>query len=427
MSTSIPRIAVVGAGPGGLMLASILHKHGISCTIFERDSSAAARDQGGSLDIHDDTGQKALDAAGLLDEFRSLVRVDGEATRIIKKDGTVLFEDDGARENTLPEDGGNQQEEPETKYIEGRPEIDRPALKNLLISSLPADTIRWASKVTSVTPIQGSRQWEVKLDGESEPLHFDLVVGADGARSCIRSLLTNQEPIFSGITALDVWKHHGDETAPDVSAFVGPGSVFMFDKDRALFFQRGGQGPEANVRCYACVKTFSKFPPTAKELLGLENGGSEDLEVNWEEARTREGFIERNFGDWSPEVKHVVQAINENPVLRPLYMLPVGLKWESRPGITLLGDAAHLMTPFAGAGVNTALMDALELAQGIMHCLEAENTDDEGLAAMIQRYETGMFVRSGQVAAKTNAAMHTIFGEDGAEKMIAMMGPGPDT
>jgi 2-polyprenyl-6-methoxyphenol hydroxylase-like FAD-dependent oxidoreductase len=63
------------------MLASILHHHGIPCTVYEREGSSDARKQGGTLDIHDNSGQRALDAAGLLDKFRSVVRVGGDAMR----------------------------------------------------------------------------------------------------------------------------------------------------------------------------------------------------------------------------------------------------------------------------------------------------------------------------------------------------------
>ncbi|KAH8161246.1 hypothetical protein CIB48_g7014 [Xylaria polymorpha] len=378
----------------------------------ERDSSAVARAQGGTLDIHEYSGQQALDAAGLLDNFRAVMRQGGDTIRVISKDGTVLFSDSGVPEKETKE------EEAGSKFVKGRPEIDRPVLKDLLIASLPVGAIRWGSKVASITPVPDLKQWTLSFDDGSRPAIFDLVVGADGAWSRTRALLTKQQPVYSGITALDAWVHSVDEEAPDVSEFVGLGNCFLYGKDRVLLFQRNGQGREASARCYACVKTNTPTAPSSAALLGLEDEGAE---VDWSDARVREMYVERHFGDWYAEAKRMALAMTDEPVLRPLYMLPVGLTWESRPGVTLVGDSAHLMTPFAGVGVNVAMMDALELARGIVDCVRTGSADGDGLATMLQQYEKGMFDRSGKEAAKTEAAMHLQFRKGGAEKMISIM------
>ncbi|KAI1425238.1 hypothetical protein F5Y12DRAFT_714447 [Xylaria sp. FL1777] len=422
MARNTPRIAIIGAGPGGLMLASILHHNNIPCIIYERDSSALARSQGGSLDIHQYSGQQALNAAGLLDKFRAVMRLGGDAIKIMHKDGTILFEDSGEGDKESPDVPENQQNGEVTgKFVKGRPEIDRPALKDLLIASLPANTIQWGRKVTSVVPVPDSKQWSIELDDGSRPTPFDLVVGADGAWSRSRALLTDQQPLYSGVTALDVGLRKVDVVAPDVSAFVGLGNCFLWAKNRALLFQRNGQGDEADARCYASVKTDSKTPPSAKALLGEEDDGAD---VDWADAGVRERFIEGYFGDWFAEAKRIFLTMTDKPVLRPLYMLPVGLTWESRPGVTLVGDAAHLMTPFAGVGVNVALVDALELAEGIIHCVKTGSTDGDALAVMLQQYEKGMFARSAKETAKTEKAMHLQFQEDGAERMIKLISGG---
>ncbi|KAI0490255.1 hypothetical protein F4859DRAFT_508063 [Xylaria cf. heliscus] len=413
MAATAPRIAIIGAGPAGLMLASILHHNNISCTIYERDSSAVARAQGGTLDIHEYSGQQALDAAGLLNKFRAAMRQGGDTIKITTKDGAVLFDSVVEPKQETKEAVADTS----SKFVKGRPEIDRPVLKDLLIASLPADTVHWNSKVASITPAPDSKQWTLELDDGSHPTPFDLVVGADGAWSRTRSLLSEQQPMYSGITALDVWLHNVDEAAPDVSKFVGPGNRFAYGTDRALLFQRNGEGREGNARCYACVKTNTLTAPSPAALLGLEDGA----EVDWADARVRELFVERHFGDWYTEAKRVLLAMTGEPVLRPLYMLPVGFTWESRPGVTLVGDSAHLMTPFAGVGVNVALMDALELARGIVGCVKTGSVDGDALAVMLQEYEKGMFARSGKEAAKTEAAMHLQFREGGIEKMIDLM------
>lgn len=337
---------------------------------------------------------------------------------MIKKDGTVLFEDSGEKKDEAADGGSEQTAGAASKFIKGRPEIDRPVLKDLLIASLPADTIHWGSKVISLTPAPASKQWVIELDDGSHPAPFDLVVGADGAWSRTRALLSDQQPLYSGITALDVWIQKVDEVAPEVSGFVGMGNCFLFEKDRALLFQRNGEGRGAAARCYTCVKTNTQTAPSSRELMGLENEGPE---IDWADAQMREKFVEKYFSDWFPEVKRILLSLTDDPVLRPLWMLPVGFTWESRPGVTLVGDAAHLMTPFAGVGVNVALMDALELARGIVACVETGGVDGDSLATMLQHYEEGMFSRSKKEAAKTESAMHIHFSEGGGERMLEII------
>ncbi|OTA53091.1 FAD/NAD(P)-binding domain-containing protein [Hypoxylon sp. EC38] len=432
MSPTTPKIAIVGAGPVGLTFAAILHRNGIKSTIFERESSATVRAQGGTLDIHAETGQQALIAAGLLSEFWKVSRPEGEATRIVKRDGTVLL-DENENQSPQPEDQSTAGQEEAQQEARGRPEIDRRDLKDLLIAALPKETIRWGKGIASATPVPGSTQWILNFLGQSadenqkdkEAGPYDLVLGADGAWSKIRPLLTDVRPLYSGVTALDVWiSPENLAERPDVARFIGGGSCMMMDEDRFASFQRHSDG---SARCYACVRTRRTLggePPLARELLQLSEEEVKSLpggEVDWKDEKVRERFLDTQFAGWTKEFRNAVLAMTEQPLLRPLYMLPVGHRWEGRPGVSLLGDAAHVMTPFAGVGVNVGMVDAKELAEGIVEYVRGDRKGGEELAKVLRKYEEGMFERSAKDAEFTFKMMELEFQKDGCEKMRDIM------
>ena len=100
-------------------------------------------------------------------------------------------------------------------------------------------------------------------------------------------------------------------------------------------------------------------------------------------------------------------------------MLPIGLKWIHKPGVTLIGDAAHLMSPFAGKGANLAMRDAAELALSIV---KHENVDQA-----VQGYEKKMYVYSSQSAEESDSNLKLCFSDNAAVKWMDLMKQYNDT
>lgn len=365
------KITIVGAGLGGLTLARVLHVNGIDATVYELDGSPTARDQGGTLDMHEESGQRALREAGLFDQFRAVARDEGEALRLLDGKGVVYLDD------SPPESGG-------------RPEVDRSELKRILVESLPAGTVRWGAKVTGVTPSAITL-----ADGET--VEADLIVGADGAWSRVRPLLSDARPVYSGLSFVETHLSDVDLQHPDVAAFVGPGSMFAFAAGKGLMAQRNGDG---RIRVYAAI------------LADDENWVSTELVDPADPIRTRLRLLDV-FEDFAEPLRNLIARSDDVFVPRAIHALPVGHRWSRVPGVTLLGDAAHLMSPFAGEGANLAMLDGAELALS----LAAQDDVETALAA----YEAAMFPRAEVAAFASATNLVECFQSDGPRRFIARM------
>ena len=364
-------VCVVGAGPGGLALARVLHLHGVEALVLDRDPSPAARPQGGLLDIHEDSGQLALRAAGLHEEFLALVHRGGEAMRIVDRHGAVRWDE--------PDDGALQ-----------RPEVDRGHLRDLLLGSLPAGTVRWGAKVVAARPLGDGRHEVALADGGT--LTTDVLVGADGAWSRVRPLVSSAVPAYTGISFVEVDLRDADRRHPASAALVGGGFLLAPADGRALLAHREGGG---SLHVYAALAVAEDW------VDGLDPTDA---------AAVRATVLE-HFADWHPALRALVADADGEVVPRRIHALPVGHRWNRTPGVTLLGDAAHLMSPFAGEGANLALLDGAELGRA----LAARPGDVERALA---EYERALFARSAESAAQSAQSLATMFGEDAVERLL---------
>ncbi|MGW0574998.1 FAD-dependent oxidoreductase [Streptomyces sp. NPDC002920] len=350
-------VTIIGAGLGGLTLARVLHIHGIPATVYEAEASPEARTQGGMLDIHDYNGQLALGAAGLMDEFRGIVLEGRQAIRVLDPDGTVLLDQ--------PDDGTG-----------GRPEVQRSELRRILLDSLPADTVRWGHKAGGVRALGEGRHEVTFADGSI--VVTSLLVGADGAWSRVRPLLSDATPEYTGSSFVETYLFDGDNRHPAAAKAVGDGSLFVLEPD--------GKMISAHRESGGTLHTYVTLPRALDWFAGID----------FTDAAAATARVAAEFDGWAPELTALITDSDTAPVLRPHNKLPGGHRWDRVPGATLLGDAAHLAAQ-DGEGANLAMLDGAELGEAV-----AAHPDD--IEAALTAYEQAMFVRSAAAAAESEAA-----------------------
>jgi 2-polyprenyl-6-methoxyphenol hydroxylase-like FAD-dependent oxidoreductase len=368
--TNTTPITVVGAGLGGLVLARVLHVHGIPSIVLDADASAEARTQGGQLDIHEGNGQPALEVAGLTAEFHAIIHEGAQATRILGPDGRVLFDE--------PDDGSG-----------ARPEVLRGDLRRILLDSLPAGTVRWGAKVTGATPLGHGRHELALADGAT--MTTDALVGADGAWSRVRPLLSSATPEPVGLNYVETYLHDVDRAHPAAALAVGAGGMFAATAGKAISAHR-----EAGDVIHTYVQ--------------LERSLDWAAEIDFDDAAGAKARVAAEFDGWDPALTALITDGEGPAVLRPIHSLPADHAWARVPGVTLVGDAGHLMPP-SGEGANLAMFDGAELGRSI-----AEHPGD--IEAAFAAYERELFPRSHAEAVDAFAMKDMMLGADAPQGLL---------
>jgi len=381
MTIENKKIAVVGGGPGGLTLARLLQLKAANVKVYERDLNKDARVQGTTLDLHEESGLKALRHAQLLDEFKKNFRPGADKMIIVNEQAEIFFSD---HDRKVEEDFGSEH---------FRPEIDRGPLRNLLLGSLQPDTVVWDSQFISMEK-QGDG-WQLHFKNGTSA-YADIVIGADGANSKIRPYITSIKPFYSGISGILTVDgiYNSETTAPNIHKLLKGGKIMAFGGGKTFTVASKGDGSLAFYVSYKVDETWLKkidFTDPAQVL----------------------AWFKKDFAEWGNVWQELFKNAGTTFIPIPIYCMPLDQTWQALPNLTMLGDAAHLMPPFAGEGVNMAMLDALELRD----CLCSENFSDTQTA--IASYENQMRKRAATAAKESldnGDKMHSI---DALQKMLA--------
>lgn len=373
------KIAIIGGGPGGLTLARLLQMNGVDVKVYERDVHKDARPKGATLDLHEGSGLLALQTAGLMDAFNANYRPGADKLRILDKNANILFDDHAKADSDR-----------------SRPEIDRGPLQNILLGSLQTGTVVWDRQFTSLKPQNDG--WEIAFK-DKPSVYADIVIAADGANSRLRPYITPVKPFFCGISVVEGAVYNYETATPGISKLLRGGKIFAMGDEKTLIVSSKGDG---SLVFYTGCKTDENWIKDS----GLDFSDKAQI-TQW---------FKNEFKGWDNVWLELFENAEQQFIPRPQYCMPLDQAWEALPNLSILGDAAHLMPPFAGEGVNMAMLDAYELSR----CLLSDAYTDTQQA--IAAYETQMRKRASEVAKESLDAEDAFHSVGAIEAIIGIIG-----
>lgn len=351
------KTAIIGGGPVGLTMATLLQQKGVDVTVYERDLDSQARIWGGTLDLHKGSGQDAMEKAGLLQTYYDLALPMGVV--FTDENGTIISSRTPTKENQFD-----------------NPEINRNALRKMLLDSLKSDTVIWDRKFSSIEEQNG--KWLLHFENKPDAI-ADVVIVANGGMSKARSFVINQEAEDSGSFIIQ-----GDVPQPEINC---PEFYKRCNGNRLMVAHQGN---------LLVANPFNDGALTYGIIFKRPEEWTDNIDLDFQNNDRVINFLLKRLAQWSAPFKELIRATSFFVGL-PTRVFSIAKEWnKDRPlPITLIGDAAHLMPPFAGQGVNIGLMDALILSSNLT----------EGNFATIQNaiedYERQMFVYAKEAQADT--------------------------
>lgn len=374
-------IAIVGGGPGGLTLARLLQMKGADVKVYERDFNKNARVQGSPLDLHENSGLAAIRKAGLLNEFRDNFLPGADKTLIVNEKAEIFYSD---HETNLEENFGGEH---------FRPEIDRGSLRKILLESLEPETVIWDSYFLSME--KHDNGWKLNFKNK-ESVYADIVIACDGANSKIRPYITDIKPVYTGIMILEGNIYQSKKKVPEIDALINGGKIMAFGNEKNILLGQKGHG---DLGFYTSFRAPENWPDESK--------------LNFNDISQILEWFKITYPEWS-NIWHQLFENAETPLIpRPIYCMPLDERWRTQFNLTMIGDAAHVMPPFAGEGANMAMLDALELSE----YLSSEKYDS--LTDAISEFEINMRKRASKAVQESLENGEKMHAENALETMLA--------